>query len=740
MFARISAGPVAARLGLLTPLALAFAVLVCAACLPRGFATSLFYMPLILCGLSFQRPKATLLLAGIATLASQLAYMFKAPAVVAPWMSGTHQLILMATLWLTALLVFQHHKSLLRLRIAQDRAAFLASIVESTDDAVIGLNAAGVIHSWNAGAEKMFGFSADERIGRAVAQLVPDYQALPPAEIEAQLRRQIGLRNFEAKGMRKDGTLIDVAVTASPILDANGEFIGISEILRDNTVLKKMLEQNRQNESRYQLLVRGLNVGEWDWNVVTNELFWSPRFLEIIGIIQAEFVPHYNEFESRLHPEDKARVVAQLNAYVLHRTPYDTEYRLRRQNGNYAWIHATGQGFQDDEGRIIRMVGSVDDISERKMAEERFQKIVEFSPYPIVVIDTAGEIVLTNRQTEDLFGYMRHEFFKKNVEQLIPDRFRTRHPQHRTNYFGSLAVQAQETRRMGGGMQLFALRKHGSEVPVEIGLIPIQTATHSYVLCTIIDISPRLEAEAQTQRYQADLQRQVAERTAQLAASNRELEDFASLASHDLKAPLRGIRSIAGFLEEDLEAHLTPPIRSHLDQLNLRVKRTEKLLDDLLEYARISDPGEASSSETLRGDALMQEIIGLLAPPERFHITLAGPFAQTQLRRMPLQQVLMNLIGNAINHHDKPYGNICVTIEDTGPAFAFTVADDGPGIAKKFQERAFKMFQTLKPRDQVEGSGMGLAVVRKHVATVGGILSLESEENAGCIFRFTWPK
>jgi PAS domain S-box-containing protein len=729
-----------ARLRLLMPLALAVAMLVCALCLPRGFPTSLFYMPLILCGLSFPRPHATLLLAGIATLASQFAYMFKAPAVVAPWMSGTHQLILMATLWLIALLVFQHHKSLLRLRIAQDRAAFLASIVESTDDAVIGLNTAGVIHSWNAGAEKMFGFSADERIGRRVAQLVPEYQLLLPAEIEAQLRRQIGLRNFEATGMRKDGTLIELAVTASPILDANGECIGLSAILRDNTALKKMLEQNRQNESRYQLLVRGLNVGEWDWNVVTNELFWSPRFLHIIGITETEFLPHYSEFESRLHPEDKARVVAQLNAHVLHRTPYDTEYRLRRQNGTYVWIHATGQGFQDDEGRVIRMVGSVDDISERKMAEERFQKIVEFSPYPIVVIDTAGEIVLTNRQTEDLFGYLRHEFFKKTVEQLIPERFRARHPQHRADYFGSGAVQVQETRRMGSGMELFALRKDGTEVPVEIGLIPIQTATHSYVLATIIDISPRLEAEAQTRRYQEDLQRQVAERTAQLAASNRELEDFASLASHDLKAPLRGIRSIAGFLEVDLEAYLTPQSRRHVNQLNLRVQRMEKLLDDLLEYARINDPGDANSSETLRGDALMQEIIGLLAPPEGFQITLAGPFAQTQLRRMPLQQVLMNLIGNAIKHHDKVFGNICVSIEDTGPEFAFTVADDGPGIAKKFQERAFKMFQTLKPRDQADGSGMGLAVVRKHVATVGGTLSLDSEANAGCVFRFTWPK
>jgi PAS domain S-box-containing protein len=740
MFARISAGPVGARLSLLLPLALAVAVLVCALCLPRGFATSLFYMPLILCGLSFPRPNATLLLAGIATLVSQLAYMFKAPAAVAPWMNPTHQLMLMATLWLIALLVFQHRKSLLRLRIAQDRAAFLASIVEHTDDAIIGLNTAGVIHSWNAGAEKMFGFSADERIGRPVAQLVPEYQALSTAEIEAELRRQIGLHNFEASGTRKDGTQIDIAVTASPILDSKGRFIGISEILRDNTAAKKMLEQLKQSESRYQLLVRGLNVGEWDWNIATGELYWSPRFLEIMGLTEAEFLPRYSEFENRLHPEDRTQVIAHLQSHIRDHTVYDAEFRLRRQNGGYAWVHATGRGYWDDAGVAIRMVGSVDDISERKMAEERFQKIVEFSPYPIVVIDAAGHIVLTNRQTGELFGYERTELFGKNVELLMPDRFRSRHPHHRNDYFASRALQVQETRQMGAGMELFARRSDGSEVPVEIGLIPIQTATDSYVLCTIIDITPRLAAEAQTSRFQEDLKRQVAERTSQLAASNRELEDFASFASHDLKAPLRGIRAIAGFLEEDLDAHLTPQSRGHVKQLNLRVQRMEKLLDDLLEYARISEPGEVKSNEVTRGDLLMQELIGLLALPEAFKITLNGRFGDVQLRRMPLQQVLLNLLGNAIKHHDKPAGNIVVSIEDIGPAYAFTVADDGPGISKKFQDRAFKMFQTLKPRDQAEGSGMGLAMVRKHVESVGGVLSLESEENAGCTFRFTWPK
>jgi PAS domain S-box-containing protein len=736
----LAASPEGSKFRLLLSLLFAAAVLAVALRMPRGFATSLFYIPLVLCGLTFSRPNATLLLAAIATLLSQFVYLSRAPTPVGPWVTPAHQVMLVITLWLTALLVFQHRKSLLRLQTAQNRAAFLASIVECTDDAVIGITATGIIHSWNNGAEKMFGFRADERIGQPVGLLIPEFRAIDDSEIEDRLRRQIGLRNFETKCICKNGAPLDVTVTASPILDGKGNFIGISEILRDNTESRTMLERVRQSESRFQSLVRGLNVGEWDWNVVTNELFWSQRFLEIIGITETDFVPHFAEFESRLHPEDTERVLGQLESHVHNATPFDTEYRLRRQNGSYAWIHATGQCIWDENGRATRVVGSVDDITDRKLAEERFEKIVEFSPYPIIVIDSDGEIVLTNRQTEQLFGYQGVELLQKNVDLLIPDRFRARDSDPQNPYFPSRALPLQETLPMGRGTELFALRKDGSEAPVEIGLIPIQTATASYVLCSIIDITPRLEAEAHIYKFQEDLKRQVAERTHQLAASNRELEDFAAFASHDLKAPLRGIRAIVEFLDEDLEPHLTAASRGHMNQLNVRVQRMEKLLDDLLEYARISDPDISKTGGKIRGDALMREIIGLLEPPSRFTINLSGPFPDIILRRMPLQQVLMNLLGNAIKHHDKPVGNLGVAVQDDGAEYCFTVTDDGPGIAKKFQDRVFKMFQTLKPRDQVEGSGMGLAVVRKHVHCAGGVLTLESEENAGCVFRFTWPK
>jgi signal transduction histidine kinase len=167
----------------------------------------------------------------------------------------------------------------------------------------------------------------------------------------------------------------------------------------------------------------------------------------------------------------------------------------------------------------------------------------------------------------------------------------------------------------------------------------------------------------------------------------------------------------------------------------------EKLLDDLLEYSRIGRRSvDQRLAEIVNGSVLMDNILELLSPPKGFTVTVSRGFADIHVLRMPLQQILMNLVSNAIKHHDKKEGCIKVTVEDDGGMYVFAVEDDGPGIPAQFHEQVFKMFQTLKPRDQVEGSGMGLAMVRKNVEVFGGTIKLESSEGKGSVFRFTWPR
>lgn len=221
---------------------------------------------------------------------------------------------------------------------------------------------------------------------------------------------------------------------------------------------------------------------------------------------------------------------------------------------------------------------------------------------------------------------------------------------------------------------------------------------------------------------------------------NAELQEFAYAAAHDLKAPLRVIDNASKWLEEDLQEHLTDETREIMNMLRGRVRRMERLLDDLLEYSRIGRTADGRFAETISGKALMANILALLSPPDSFKIKVSPRFADIRVNRMPLQQILMNLISNAIKHHDKKGGCIHVTVADSGSFHAFTVKDDGPGIDERFHDQIFKIFQTLKPRDQVEGSGMGLAMVRKNIEVFGGALSLESSEGKGSTFRFTWPK
>lgn len=237
------------------------------------------------------------------------------------------------------------------------------------------------------------------------------------------------------------------------------------------------------------------------------------------------------------------------------------------------------------------------------------------------------------------------------------------------------------------------------------------------------------------------LKQQIAKaRAAELEAANRELDNFAYVASHDLKSPLRVIDNISGWLEQDLAAHLNEETRESMKMLRGRVKRMEKLLDDLVQYSLVGRTTEPTWDGMVGGDELVDDVLSLLSPPAVFNVTVNPGFAAIRLARMPLQQIFMNLIGNAIKHHHSAQGRIELTMEDREQEYAFAVKDDGPGIPAQYHDEIFNIFRTLKPRDQVEGSGMGLAMVRKHLAAVGGSVWLDSVEGGGSTFHFTWPK
>jgi signal transduction histidine kinase len=248
----------------------------------------------------------------------------------------------------------------------------------------------------------------------------------------------------------------------------------------------------------------------------------------------------------------------------------------------------------------------------------------------------------------------------------------------------------------------------------------------------------RARLYAAEQQARLHLEERVSERTAELERSNRELNQFAYVASHDLKAPLRAIDNLSAWIAEDAALTLPPRSIEHLAKMRNRVRRMERLLDDLLAYSRAGRVQHPAEEVDLA--ALVQDIAGVLAPPPGFIISVEPPIPPLRTPRVSLELVLRNLIGNAIKHHQHQCGEIRVRAVEQGDKVAITVQDDGPGIDPQYHTRIFDMFQTLRPRDDVEGSGMGLAIVKKLVESYGGTIVVESEAGQGSTFCFTWPR
>lgn len=220
---------------------------------------------------------------------------------------------------------------------------------------------------------------------------------------------------------------------------------------------------------------------------------------------------------------------------------------------------------------------------------------------------------------------------------------------------------------------------------------------------------------------------------------NKDLDLFAYVASHDLKAPLRGIASVSEWLEEDLAPAMTDLSREHLRLLRRRVHRMEALIDGILAYSRVSRT--QSKLDRIEIASFLREVIDLLLPQTgavTLHVPEPGPLFEVE--KVPFQQVWMNLISNALKHGAREGAEVWLAAKDAGDAWECSVRDNGPGIEPQYHERIFRIFHTLASRDEVEGTGIGLAIVKKLVDDRGGLVWVESEPGQGATFHFTWPK
>jgi signal transduction histidine kinase len=251
-------------------------------------------------------------------------------------------------------------------------------------------------------------------------------------------------------------------------------------------------------------------------------------------------------------------------------------------------------------------------------------------------------------------------------------------------------------------------------------------------------ITERRRVEAELRRLNAELEQRVQQRTAELEAANRELREFAYVASHDLKTPLRAISRLAQWLVTDYAEAFDEQGKQMVNMLVSRVKRMDSLIEGLLQHSRVGRI--VGEKESIDLNVLVREVVELLAPPEQIQIRVEVTLPVIIDDKFRITQVFQNLIGNAVKFMDKSQGVITIRCEEAGTDWQFSVADNGPGIDPKYHDKVFQIFQTLKPRDEVESSGIGLSIVKKIVELYGGKVWIESTVGQGSTFYFTVPK
>ena len=392
----------------------------------------------------------------------------------------------------------------------------------------------------------------------------------------------------------------------------------------------------------------------------------------------------------------------------------DRELHGVRNDGSEIPVEIGLNPIETDEGAFV--LASVVDISARKRAEERFRVAVESAPNGMVMIDRSGRIILVNWEIERLFGYAREELLGQPIERLVPQRLRERHPGLRTAFF-----QQPQTRSMGAGRDLFGVRKDGVEIPVEIGLNPIETDEGLFVLASVVDIGARKRAEEELRR------------------SNAELERFAYVASHDLQEPLRMVGNYVQLLGKRYKGRLDSDADEFIGFALDGAVRMQRLIEDLLAYSRVSSRG-AELAPTDASAALAHALASLkLSIDETGARVTHDPLPTVPADQSQIEHVFLNLIGNALKFRGSEPPTIHVTAAQRDGDWLFSVEDNGIGIEPQYFDRIFVIFQRLHGREEYPGTGIGLAITKRIIERHGGRIWVESRPGRGSTFFFTLP-